>query len=74
MNGNRLSKVRNQLGISKEELSKQLNDSGILKIASVTICQYENGNREPKLATWVALAKFFNVTPQYLVGWTDEPH
>ncbi|EEJ42675.1 MULTISPECIES: helix-turn-helix domain-containing protein [Leuconostoc] len=37
-----------------------------------TYSDYENGKSEPKLATWEILADYFNVTPQYLVGWVDE--
>ena len=38
-----------------------------------TICKYEKGLREPKLETWKTLADVFGVSPQYLVGWTDDP-
>lgn len=33
---------------------------------------YETGDREPKMATLIALADYFGVTLDYLVGRTDE--
>ena len=38
-----------------------------------TYNNYETGKTEPKLKTALSLANFFHVTPQYLVGWTDDP-
>lgn len=71
----RLAELRKEKGLSMEAMAKELVEYGYFdKISDATISNYENGKTEPKLATWVALAKFFNVTPQYLVGWTDEPH
>lgn len=34
---------------------------------------YENGNREPTLSKLVAIADFFDVSIDYLVGRTDNP-
>ncbi|MDD9138349.1 helix-turn-helix transcriptional regulator [Fructobacillus sp. CRL 2054] len=67
MNGNRLRILRIDDGLKLIDVSEKTG------IPSNTLSNYERGKREPKLVTWEALAKFFNVTPQYLVGWTDEP-
>ena len=34
---------------------------------------YENGNREPTISKLIALADFFGVSIDYLVGRTDNP-
>ncbi|WP_338342970.1 helix-turn-helix transcriptional regulator [Fructobacillus fructosus] len=66
MNGNRLKELRKERGLTLEQIAKKVD------VKRATFGRYENCDSEPKLATWEALAKFFNVTPQYLVGWTDE--
>ncbi|WP_338345755.1 helix-turn-helix transcriptional regulator [Fructobacillus fructosus] len=68
MNDNRLKLLRKKRGLTLDQISRE---TGVKR---ATFGKYENCDSEPKLTTWVALAKFFNVTPQYLVGWTDEPH
>ena len=35
--------------------------------------RYERGEGEPKLAGWLFLADFFNVSLDYLVGRSDDP-
>lgn len=66
MNDNRLKLLRKKRGLTLKQVSKEVGLSGD------RLGKYERNEREPNIATWVALAKFFNVTPQYLVGWTDE--
>lgn len=66
MNGNRLKQLRKERGLTLDQISRE---TGVKR---ATFGNYENCDSEPKLATWVALAEFFDVTPQYLVGWTDE--
>lgn len=67
MKMNRLRELRIKAGMSQKELGRKIDRN------ENTICKYEKGLREPKLETWKALANFFHVTPQYLVGWTDDP-
>lgn len=43
-------------------------------IASRTYQRYEQGEREPDASTLVALANYFDVSIDYLVGRTDDPH
>ena len=38
-----------------------------------TISRYENGEREPGLAELVAIADYFDVSVDYLLGRTDNP-
>lgn len=35
--------------------------------------RYERGEREPSMSTLIALADYFNVSIDYLVGRTDNP-
>lgn len=58
----KLKELRMERGIGQVELAKELNVSkGIISL-------WENGLREPKLSNLVALAKFFGVSIDYLVG------
>ena len=45
-----------------------------LNMRDNTLSQYENNKREPKLETWRKLADFFNVSVEYLMGLSDQPH
>ncbi len=54
------------LRIKKELTQQQLAD--LLKINRVTYTQYELDKREPDNTTLIALADFFNVTTDYLLG------
>lgn len=58
----RLRELRQTKNLSQLELSKQLN------ISNVTLSQYENGVRKPDITTITDLAKYFNVTTDYLLG------
>lgn len=62
---NRLKELRIQQSKTLNEVSKFL---GVTKTA---LNRYEKGVREPKLRTWEKLANYFDVDPEYLVGWSD---
>ncbi|QOY98367.1 helix-turn-helix transcriptional regulator [Leuconostoc citreum] len=66
---NRLRELRKE--ITFQSLSHELARQGI-QMSADSLAKYERGEREPKLETWEKLAAYFNVTPQYLVGWSDE--
>ena len=58
----RLKDLRIEKGVGQIELSKAINVSkGIISL-------WENGLREPKLSNLIALAQFFEVSMDYLVG------
>lgn len=58
----RLKELRLEKNIGQVELAKKLNLSkGIISL-------WENDLREPKLSNLVAIAKFFEVSIDYLVG------
>ena len=61
----RLKELRTEKGIGQVELAKALNVSkGIISL-------WENGLREPKLSSLICLAKYFDVSVDYLVGMED---
>lgn len=62
---NRLRELRIKKGLTIQQVADGIG------VSNGTISRYEQGSREPKLDTWKKLADYFNVTPQYLVGWTD---
>jgi len=62
----RLRALRAKKGISQRELARQLN------LLPQTYSNYENGTREPSHETVVALADYFNVTTDYLLGRVDK--
>lgn len=73
MSKNKLKELRQEKGLSMTSLATELVNNGYFKnISDATISNYENGKREPNLANWEKLAKFYGVTPAYLVGWSDE--
>ena len=63
--GERLKYLRNLRGLSQMELAKQL------KISKSSVNMYERCEREPGLETLEAIADYFNVDLDYLLGKTD---
>lgn len=59
---NNLKKVRLDKGLTLAEVASKLG------MAPSTLSQYELNKREPKLKTWEALANFYNVSVEYLMG------
>lgn len=60
-----LKLLRTEMGLGQVELSKQLGVSkGIVSL-------WENGLREPGMSNLIALAKFFKVSVDYLLGLED---
>jgi transcriptional regulator with XRE-family HTH domain len=63
---NRLKELRKEKSLTQKELSLDID------MPITTIAQYERGDREPKLATWQALADYFGVSVPYLQGLNDK--
>lgn len=59
--GNKIKELRTELGITQEELSKALN------VSSQAVSKWENGGL-PDIELIPGLAKYFNVTTDYLFG------
>ena len=61
-----LKTLRTENGLTQKELSNKL------KIGQATIACYENGQREPHIASLIAYADYFECSIDYLVGRTDD--
>lgn len=61
-----LKELRNEKGVSQKEVAKNLNTT------DVTIGRYENGDREPKGEMLYALAKYYDVSVDYILGYSDK--
>lgn len=66
--GNRLKALRKSEGLSQEELALELNKKHNLKIDRTMISKWETGFQMPVMNTVAILAKFFNVSIDYLNG------
>ena len=62
---NRLQQLRVEKSISMKEAARQLN------MPYTTYVNYEKGTREPNSETLILLAKFYNVSIDYLIGRTS---
>ena len=65
-NNNRLKEIRLSNHVTQKELAEKLG------VSSQAVAYYEQGKREPRIATWRKLADYFNVSASYLQGLTDE--
>jgi len=65
-------KVLESLKSQKEILQKDIAKSIGISLRSYQ--RYEHGEREPSMSTLIALADFFDVSLDYLVGRTDNPN
>ena len=62
----RIKYLRLEKGLGQEALAKELGASRSV------ISLWENGLREPSMSSLIALAKFFHVSIDYIVGLTDD--
>lgn len=65
---NRIKELRKKNKITQTELAKGIGSS------TQAISMYEKGERNPKIDKIQALADFFNVSVEYLMGLSDQPH
>lgn len=63
-----LKQLRKQKGLGQKELAAALNYS------IGTVSNYENGVHSPNLATLSALADYYGVTTDYLLGRMERPY
>lgn len=63
---NRLKELRTSKNLTLKELGKAVG------MRDNTLSQYENGKREPKKETWEKLANFFDVSVDYITGFSSE--
>jgi transcriptional regulator with XRE-family HTH domain len=60
--GNRIKKLRKRRGISQERLAKEVGSTG------ATVSEIESGKRAPRVKLLSALADYFGVSADYLLG------
>lgn len=60
--GDRLKLLRNRKGLSQSEFAKQIG------VSKSSVNMYERGDREPNFETLEAIADYFNVDLDYLMG------
>ena len=65
---NRLKEVRKEHGLTLKQLSKILDERGLLSVKNNTLSQYENEKREPSIQALKSYAEFFNVSTDYPLG------
>ena len=63
----RLKAIRNARGMSQAEVAAQLS------ISREALCMYETGRRQPSNELLGTLARFYNVSMDYLLGVSDIP-
>lgn len=63
----RIRELRKTSGLTQQELGR------VLGVAKNTISQYETGTNAPNDDIKIALANYFNVSMDYLMGKTDRP-
>ena len=64
--GEKIKKLRNDMSLSQLELAKELS------IGHSTLACYETNKRQIPYSTLTAIAKFFDVSTDYLLGLKDE--
>ena len=65
MRGN-MRAERARLGMSASELA------AVIGVSPNALLSWERGEKEPKVANLIKLSEFFNCSPEYLLGMTDE--
>ena len=63
----RLKELRKQINISQKQLAD------VVQISQQSINKYENHDVQPDLDTLMRLADYFNVSVDYLIGFSDYP-
>lgn len=64
----RLKMLRIQIGLTQKEIATAIG------VTPVSLQRFEYGTVRPSIDTLVALANFFDVSIDYLVGRTDNPN
>lgn len=68
MIGERLYDLRKDAGLTQDELA------AVLHINKHSISSYERDKSEPPDAVKIEIARYFNVSVDYLLGMTDDPN
>ena len=63
----RIKELRIERGMSQDEIGK------VIGVKRYSVCGYEKGKNFPDVPGLIALANYFGVSIDYLVGQTDNP-
>ena len=63
----RLTNIRRSKGFTQKQVADGIG------ISEVGLQNYENGRRKPAFDVFIALADFYDVSLDYLVGRSDDP-
>lgn len=63
--GQKLKELRNEKRLTQAQIAT------VFKVSKTTICQWETCKQEPSLEDVTAVAKYFDVSTDYLLGLTD---
>ncbi len=66
MFGDRLKELRKERNVTQEELGK------ICGVAKNTVSYWENNTSQPSYEILEKIAKYFNVSPNYLLGFNQD--
>ena len=61
----RLKELRIEKGLTQQQLAD------ILKVDRTTVMKWETGERETNFSMLIAIARYFNISVDYLIGNTD---
>lgn len=61
----RLKELRIEKGITQDKLAEETG------LSQAALANWENGKRSPSAGAIITLAKYFNVSTDYLLGITD---
>lgn len=62
---NRIKELRKQRGMSQSELAQKID------VSTSAVGMYEQGRREPDTSTLLKIARFFDVSVDFLIGASD---
>ena len=65
---NRLKEIRKQNKLTQEQVAN------IIGVAKTTYCNYEIGRSEMEFNSIIKLAKYYNVSIDYIAGLVDTPN
>lgn len=66
--GDRIAYMREKRGLTQEDLSNKLG------ISRASLSHYETNRRQPDYETLRNIANLFDISTDYLLGRTDDPH
>ncbi|WP_294578601.1 helix-turn-helix domain-containing protein [uncultured Thomasclavelia sp.] len=67
LTGERIAYLRDEHNLKRPELAK------ILGVKPRTLAAYEQGTRDPSTKVLRAMVEYFNVTSDYILGYTNKP-